>query len=188
MLHTGMPKDARPILDDSALDPAALRRQQSRVRARAARIRRAAGEPTYPGSGRLIHSGYGDAVFVCLAADRARDARRAERATRQAFRKALPAVVRGLRQAHDLPLAPPAPPRLSRALEQRRRRLLALAPPGASADVWVEIVDHFGCCCGTCGALASRAQFLLDGTPFPACAKHGTRTAGSARNVQAPTP
>lgn len=179
-----MPKSAAPIVDDeSLLTPDQVRRQRARIRARSSRHRRKLGEPLLP-SGRLAHRSYVDAVFEFYEVDRLRR----ERGAITALRKALPKIVVGLRRVHDLPLAPSLP-RLrvtpeNAARVRRRYRLLALSPPGASADVWAEIVDHFGCMCAHCGKPASRAVPLPSGDPVPACPAHGTITAGSARNVQ----
>lgn len=151
-------------------------RERNRIRARAARLRRKAGEPL-TARGRLRHHSYTDALYECNRADLLVQQAREERAARVALRKALPSVARGLRALCGLPLDPPKPPKLSRALEQRRRRLLALAPPGATADVWEEIVDHFECRCAHCGKPASRAVPLPSGDPVPACPGHGTITA-----------
>jgi hypothetical protein len=178
---SGMPKTPLPF--DPSLpenDP----RQRHRLIVRAARIRRAAGEPLTR-MGRLPRQSYADAVFVISKHDAlaamARQERAAARQARAAARvkaRGIPRVVLGLRRLHGVPLLPVIP-RPNAALAQRRRRLLALAPPGATPEVWAEIVDHFACLCAFCGKPASRASWLPSGDPVPVCAAHGV-------HIQAP--
>lgn len=152
-------------------------KQRARIVARASRLRRAAGEPLTP-TGRLPRRPYADIVFMVSKHDATVARDRAERPVRNAVRRALPAIVRALRVLHDVPVLPLVPhPR--GALARRRYRLLALKPVGATPDVWAEIVDYAGCKCLACGAPASRAGHLEDGTPFPACFRHALCSTGA---------
>lgn len=164
-----MPKRPSPLFDESALSPVQLARQRARIVARSSRIRRARGEPLSP-TGRLERYTYDDAVYVCMDEDARRAERLQDRALRCAVARALPKVVRGLRQAHDLRLVPTSTE--GAALRRRRRRLLELRPTGATESVWREIVAHFGCMCAACGRPASRASWLPTGDPVPVCAAH----------------
>lgn len=173
-----MPKRPEPILDEATLTPKQIAQQRNRIRVRSSRIRRAAGEPLSP-KGRVQNRPFTDALYTVVSYDARRAVEREACARNRALSRALPGIVRGLRRVHDLLLAPPAPARASRALEQRRRRLLALAPTGIDAATWREIVDFAACRCLApgCARPACRVARLADGTPYPACPQHGTELA-----------